>query len=195
MPASRMAARTPSATFSTIAGRPISSGKDLGAHRGADDQPRFVRRAGLGVAREHRRMRRDDAVAAARPHHRDFRDLGFGAAAELLQHRAERLVGEDAGEIVDAAIAFGLADDGDHFIGLELSLLIAGLDAGGVLHVLQFDFGDFNSHAFDLRWFQQQKALVMRGPDPRIHYGRAAVEAPANVQVQPQHGLPGQARQ
>ena len=35
--------------------------------------------------------------------------------AVLHQHAAERLVGENAGEIVDAAIAFGLADDGDNF--------------------------------------------------------------------------------
>ena len=85
--------------------------------RGADDEPRFARRAGLGVAREHRRVRRDDAVAAARPDHRDLRDLRFGAAAVLVQHRAKRLVGEDAGEIVDAAIAFGLADHRDDLVG------------------------------------------------------------------------------
>ena len=120
--------------------------ENLGAHGGADDQPRFVRRAGLGVAREHGRVRRDHAVAAARPDHRDFCDLGFGAAAVLFQHRAKRLVGEDAGEIVDAAIAFGLADDGDHLVRLELSVADAGLHAGSVLHVLQFDLGDFNSH-------------------------------------------------
>ena len=31
--------------------------------------------------------------------------------------RAKRLVGENAGEIVDAAIALGLADDGDDLVG------------------------------------------------------------------------------
>ena len=84
----------------------------------------------------------------------------------LLQHRAKRLVGQDAGEIVDAAIAFGLADDGDHFIRLELSIADAGLDAGSVLHVLQFDLGDLNSHYAKSSLFL---ILVMRGLDPRIH--------------------------
>ena len=35
----------------------------------------------------------------------------------LQQHAAKRLVGEDAGEIVDAAIALGLADHGDDLVG------------------------------------------------------------------------------
>ena len=66
-------------------------------------------------------VRRDHAVAAARPHHRDLRDVGLAAPAVLHQDAAERLVGENAGEIVDAAIAFGLADDGDDLIGRELA--------------------------------------------------------------------------
>ena len=52
----------------------------------------------------------------------------------LRQHAAERLVGEDAGEIVDAAVAFGFADDGDHLVGGELACGNALLQAGGVLH-------------------------------------------------------------
>jgi len=43
-------------------------------------------------------------------------------------------------------ISFGLADHGDDFVGRELSLFDRRLHAGGVLHVLQLDFGDFNSH-------------------------------------------------
>ena len=120
--------------------------ENLGAERRADDEPRFVGRPGLGVAGEHRRVRRDDAVAAARPHHRNLLDVRFGAAAELLQHRAERLVGENAGKIIDAAIAFGLADHGDDLVGTELALLDQRLHAGCVLNVLQFDFGDFDGH-------------------------------------------------
>ncbi len=64
----------------------------------------------------------------------------------LHQHAAKRLVGEDAGEIVHAAIAFGLADDRDDLIGGELAVRDASLDAGRVLHRLQFDFGDFDGH-------------------------------------------------
>ena len=43
-------------------------------------------------------------------------------AAVLHQDATERLIGEDAGEVVDAAIAFGLADDRDHLIGGELAV-------------------------------------------------------------------------
>ena len=99
-------------------GRPADVlGQKLGAHRRADGQAGFVGRAGLVVAGKDRRMRRDDAVAAAGPDHRNLRDLLLRAAAVLAQHRAKRLIGEDAGEIVDAAIALGLADDGDDLVG------------------------------------------------------------------------------
>ena len=121
--------------------------QQLRAQRGADRQARFRRWAGLAVAREHRRMRRDDAVAAARPDHRDVRDLGLAALAELLQHAAKRLVGENAREIVDAAIAFGLADDRDHLVGAELALGDARLQAGGVLHGLELDLRDLDRHS------------------------------------------------
>ena len=66
--------------------------------------------------------------------------------AELHQRAAKRLVGENAGEIVDAAVAFGLADDGDDLIGGELAVLDAGFEPRRVLHGLQLDFGDFNGH-------------------------------------------------
>ena len=106
----------------------------------------FVGRAGLGVAGKNRRVRRDHAVAAARPDHRNFGDLLFGAAAVLAQHRAKRLIGEDAGKIVHAAVALGLADDGDDLVGLELAVADARLHARRILHVLQFDFGNLDSH-------------------------------------------------
>src|SRR5262249_28972600 len=77
---------------------------------------------------------------------RNFCDLGFGAAAVLLQYRAKRLVGQNAGEIVDATIALGLADDGDQLVRLELPVADASFDARGVLHVFQFHFSDFDSH-------------------------------------------------
>ena len=120
--------------------------QNLGAHRGADDETRFPRHSVFGVARENRRMRGYDAVAAARPDHRNLGDLLFRAAAEPSQHCAKRLIGENAGKIVDAAVAFGLADDGDDLIGVELSVADASLHARSILHVLQFDFGDLDSH-------------------------------------------------
>ena len=123
-------------------------GKKLGAHRRADGEPRLRRRAGLAVAGKNRRVRRDHAVAAAGPHHRDLRHRLLGTAAELDERAAKRLVGEDPGKVVDAAIAFGLADDRDHLVGAELPLADRGLEAGGILHVLQFDLGNFNGHFF-----------------------------------------------
>ena len=95
-------------------------------------------------------MRRNDAVAAAGPHHRNLLDVGLATLAVLHQHTAERLVGENAGEVVDAAIAFGLADHGDDFVGGELPLFDGVLHAGRVRYGLQFDFDDLNSHSMFL---------------------------------------------
>jgi len=91
-------------------------------------------------------MRRDDAVAAARPHHRDGGDLRFAALAVPLQRAAKGLIGQDAREVVHAAIAFGLADDGDHFVRGELPAGDAGIEPGGVLHRLEFDLCDLDRH-------------------------------------------------
>ncbi len=127
-------------------GRPADVfGQKLGAQRRADGQAGFVGRPGLGVAGKDRRMRRDHAVAAAGPDHRNLLHRLLRAAV-LAQHRAKRLIGEDAGEVVDAAIALGLADDRNDLVGAELTLLDQGLHAGSILHALQFDLGDFNGH-------------------------------------------------
>ena len=191
MPALRMAARTPSATFSTIAGRPISSGK-ISALIAVPMTSRDLS-AGPVLALRANTV----ACGVMTPSQPPDQTIGicvivcFGAAAELLQHRAERLVGEDAGEIVDAAIAFGLADHGDDFVGAELALFDQRLHAGRVLHVLQFDFGDFDGHYVSVLIF----SLVMRGPDPRIHADKP-LRKPCwkSGQVQSQNGLPGQVR-
>ncbi len=65
----------------------------------------------------------------------------------LQQHAAKRLVGQDAGEIVDAAIALGLADDGDDLVGAELTGPNQCLEPARVLNCLQFDFCNFNRHS------------------------------------------------
>ena len=117
MPASRMAARTPSATFSTIAGRPMSSGRSSAliavpmASRDLFAGPVLALRANTVAC---------GVITPSQPPDQTIgilRDLGFAALAVLEQHRAKRLVGEDAGEIVDAAIAFGLADHRDDLVG------------------------------------------------------------------------------
>ena len=93
-------------------------------------------------------MRRDHAIAAARPHHRDLRDIGFAALALLQEHAAECLVGEDAGEVVDTAIAFRLADDGYDLIRPELAVGDAGLETGCVFDGLELDLRNFNPHSY-----------------------------------------------
>jgi hypothetical protein len=68
------------------------------------------------------------------------------------EHPAERLVGEDGGEIVDAAVAFSLADHRDHLVCREPAGADALLQSRGVLHGLQLDLRDFNRHpSFSLR--------------------------------------------
>src|SRR5262252_6032702 len=120
--------------------------QELGAHRGPDRQARLRCRAGLTVLGEDGRVWRDDAVAAARPHHRDGGDLRFAALAVPLQRAAKGLVGQDAREVVDAAIAFGLADDGNHFVRGELPAREASLEPGGVLNRLELHLCRFDRH-------------------------------------------------
>jgi hypothetical protein len=74
-------------------------------------------------------------------------DFRFPAPSVLQQHAAKRLVGENAGEVVHAAVAFGLADHSNDLIGGELALADAGLQPGGILHALQLDFSDLNGHS------------------------------------------------
>ena len=121
-------------------------GQQLGAHGGADGDAGLSGRPGLGVAGEYGRVRRNHAVAAAGPHHGNVRDVGFAAVAALLEHGAERLIGQNAGEIVDAAIAFGLADHRNHLVGAERAGLDACFHAGSVHHGLQLHLGNHNSH-------------------------------------------------
>jgi hypothetical protein len=63
--------------------------QELGAHRGSDRQARLRCRAALAVLGEDGRVRGDDAVAAARPHHRDGGNLPFAALAVPLQRAAQ----------------------------------------------------------------------------------------------------------
>jgi hypothetical protein len=121
-------------------------GQEFGAHGGSDRQARLRCRAGFAVPGEHGRVRGDDAVAAARPDHRDGGDLRFAALAVPLQRAPKGLIGQDAREIVHAAIAFSLADDGDHFIRRELPAGDAGIEPGGVLHGLEFDLCNLDRH-------------------------------------------------
>src|SRR5204863_215705 len=73
-----------------------------------------------------------DPVPAADPagvaHHDDLRAVQLDARGAgrhrrvqrpVAQRVAERAIGDDAGVVVDAAVALGLADDGDHAAGVD----------------------------------------------------------------------------
>src|SRR6516165_6209814 len=91
-------------------------------------------------------MRRADAVAATGPDHREGGNLRLAALAVPLQRAAKGLIGQDARKVVHAAIAFGLADDGDHFVRAELPAGDACIEPGGILHRLEFDLCDLDRH-------------------------------------------------
>src|SRR5262245_6017368 len=64
----------------------------------------------------------------------------------LLQRPAKGLVGQDSGEVIHTAIAFGLTDDSDHLVRCELPASEASLEPGGVLNGLELNFCDFDRH-------------------------------------------------
>src|SRR5262249_34076566 len=100
------------------------------------------RRTALGVTGKDGRVRGDDAVATARPDHRNGGDLHLAALAVFLQRPAKGLVGQDAREVVHAAVALGLPDDGDHLVRAELPASDACLEPGSILHGLELDLCD-----------------------------------------------------
>jgi len=120
--------------------------QDFRADGGADHEALLARRSLRAVPGEHGGVGRDHAVAAAGPHHRDPADQ-LGASFPVLGERgAKRLIGQDAREVVDAAVAFGLADDGHHVVRAELAGEDPLLQAGSVLHVLENDLRHLDRH-------------------------------------------------
>jgi hypothetical protein len=120
--------------------------QDFRTERGAHDETGLAAGSLLAVAREYGCVRGNHAVAAAGPDHRDLLDRFGRSRAVLQQDGAECLIGQDAGEIIDAAIAFGLADNGDDFVGSEIAPAYMFGEARGVHHALDLDLGDFNGH-------------------------------------------------
>src|SRR5215510_4180790 len=92
-------------------------------------------------------MRGDDAVASTRPDHGNLCDLCLAPLAALAEHAAKRLVGENAGKVVHAAVAFGFADDRNHLVRSEFAGSNARLQAGGVLHALELDLRNLHRHS------------------------------------------------
>ena len=91
-------------------------GQDRRTHGGAHGEASQVLGTGFVVAGKDGRMRREHAVAAARPDHGDFADLLLAARAVLEQDSAKGGVRQDAREVVDPAVALGLADHGHDLI-------------------------------------------------------------------------------
>src|SRR5438874_1997673 len=78
--------------------------QDFRADGGADHEALLVRRPLLAVPGENSGVGRHHAVAAARPYHRDPPDE-LGAPGPVPRERgSERLIGQDAREVIDAAI-------------------------------------------------------------------------------------------
>ena len=140
--------------------------QELCAHAGPNGKPRIGARARLCVPRKYCCVRRNHAITAAGPHHGDPRNLGLGSPAMLCQHTPKGLIRENAGEVVDPAIPFGLADDGDDLVGRKLPRPQACLQPGRVLHVLELDLGHFNRHRRFPPIKPAQRPAVPRLPRP-----------------------------
>jgi hypothetical protein len=106
-------------------------------------------------------VRREHAIAAARPHHGHAGDRLGAPAPVTLQHPPERLVGEDAREVVHAAVPLRLADHRHDLVGGEATGEDRRLEAGGILHGLELDLGHLGCHRLVL-----PGQRVSRGPCP-----------------------------
>ncbi len=114
-------------------------GEDDLAHRDADAQPGFVglhRRGGVDGGEDRSR------AATGRRRCRPTRPAGTDSGRRVAlgrQDLAERAVGEDAGVVVDAAVALGLADDGEHAGRLDHAVVDQLREPGRVGHALDGD--------------------------------------------------------
>ena len=97
-------------------------GQDDVAHGDTDRESQLVAQRSIHPG-EHGGVRAEDSVDTPGPHHRDLFDLRDGTCPQFDQDLAKRLVGEDPGEVVDAAVALGLADDGEHVVRGEDPLI------------------------------------------------------------------------
>jgi hypothetical protein len=133
MPASFMARLTAAAVSSICAVLPISSGLKARV-RPTPIETRRGRRHPPLLAAEHQQMRRQPALGPAGHHDGDpLLDLGERAPGAVGQQQLQRQGGIAAGEVVDAAVALGLADDGDDGRGIDLAPIDRHGERRGVL--------------------------------------------------------------
>ena len=71
-------------------------------------------------------------------------DLLGRPGAPVDEHLTEGSVGDDAGVVVDAAVSFGLADDGNDAVGLDHPVVDQLGEPGGIADTLDRHFSYFN---------------------------------------------------
>ena len=120
--------------------------QDRRAQGGPHGEAQCVFGPGLDVAGEDGRMGGEHAVAAARPDHGDYADFVFAARAVLEEDAAEGAVRQDAGEVVDPAVALRLADDGDDGIRRHAARRDEFLQARGVRDRFDLDLRNVDRH-------------------------------------------------
>src|SRR5215468_4328002 len=124
MPASFMAAETPSAVASICTLRPISSAAK--ARVSPMPMARRLPAAAVSAVSRQNTSRWGESPPSVPP---DMtmatrRSISDGAQVQALgQHELQGERGVAAGEVVDAAVALGLADDGHDGCGIDLALL------------------------------------------------------------------------
>src|SRR5207249_11483126 len=119
------------------------------------------------------------ADAATGHDDRDGLDLGFAALAELGEHAPKGVIGEQASEVVDAAVALGLSHHRHDLIGGELPRQDALLEPRAILDALELDLRDFDGHRVRLL-FQSSGRGSTRIPPSREKSIRSTVPgAPA----------------
>ena len=117
------------------------------AHREADGEPRLVGLLGVRVGGQ---VAKTVACGESTPSVPPDQTIGTcwtsSAVAGALgdQHLAERPVGDDPGVVVDAAVALGLADHGDHPVGVEHAGVDQLREPARVGHVQDRDLADLD---------------------------------------------------
>src|SRR4029453_6091825 len=88
----------------------------------------------------------EHAIGPARPHHGDLFHVGPGPTAAFEQDHTKCLVGQYPGEVVDAAVALGLADHGNDVVGGEGARIDQARHAGGARPALEDPLMDDVGH-------------------------------------------------
>src|SRR4029077_10505505 len=103
----------------------------------------------------------------------------LAALAVLHQHAPEREVGEETGEVVDPAVALGLADDRDDLVSGELAREDALLETRRILNALELDLRDFDGHRGVLSLLERSRLhanpVLDREVDAQDRAGRSRV--------------------